>query len=73
MQHNPGSGVLLPKFEIVTEPEPEVLEQTTEERSEEERLEDYFKLVKSGKCGTVTDNNGGKSRKLGKKKKEKSN
>jgi len=42
VQHNPGSGVLLPEFEIVTEPEPEVLEQTTEERSEEERLEDYL-------------------------------
>jgi len=66
VQHNPGSGVLLPEFEIVTEPEPEVLEQTTEERSEEERMEDYFKLVKSGKCGTVTDNDGGKSWKLGK-------
>lgn len=66
VQYNPGSGVLLPEFEIVTEPEPEVLEQATEERSEEERMEDYLKLLKSGKCGTVTDNDGGKSRKLGK-------
>ena len=64
--YNPGSGILLPEFEIVTEAEPEILEQSTEERSEEDRMEDYYKLVKSGKCGSVAGDDGGKSWKLGK-------
>ena len=48
MQYIPSAGILLLEFEIVTESEPMVSE-TRSERSEEERMEDYRKFVKSSK------------------------
>ena len=51
VRYNSGFGILLPEFEIITETEPEISEQVMGERSEEERMEDYLKFVRSGKCG----------------------
>ena len=51
VRYNSGFGILLPEFEIITETEPEISEQVMGERSEEERMEDYLKFVKTGKCG----------------------
>ena len=50
----PSAGVLLPEFEIVTEAEPEHPVVEEEERSESERMEDYYKFVKSGKYKEIT-------------------
>ena len=51
--YNPSSGVVLTKYEIVTELEPDLSchGNGEEERSEEERTADYYKYIKSGKCG----------------------
>ena len=51
VRYNSGFGILLPEFEIITETEPGISEQMIGERSEEERMEDYLKFVRSGKCG----------------------
>ena len=51
VQYNSGFGILLPELEVITETEPEISEQVMGERSEKERMEDYLKFVKSGKCG----------------------
>ena len=48
MQYVPSTGILLLEFEIVTESEPKGSESRVE-RSEEERMEDYLKFVKSSK------------------------
>ena len=53
LNYSPGSGVVLPEYEIVTEVEPDLTshENGEQERSEEERMADYYKFIKSGKCG----------------------
>ena len=53
LNYNPGSGVALPEYEIVTELEPDLSchGNGEQERSEEERMADYYKYIKSGKCG----------------------
>lgn len=48
MQYVPSTGVLLLEYEIMTEPEP-MGSESRAERSEEERMEDYLKFVKSSK------------------------
>ena len=50
-RYNSGFGIQLPELEVITETEPEISEQVMGERSEEERMEDYLKFVRSGKCG----------------------
>ena len=53
LNYSPSSGVVLPEYEIVTEVEPDLTshENGEQERSEEERMADYYKFIKSGKCG----------------------
>ena len=52
LNYNPSSGVVLPGYEIVTELEPDLTSHGNGERSEEERMADYYKFMKSGKCGS---------------------
>ena len=59
LTYEPSSGVALPEFEIVTEDEPEV-KIKPHERSEEDRMKDYYKYVQSEKYpGHITGDNAG--------------
>ena len=53
LNYDPSSGVALPEYEIVTELEPDLTSRGNgeQERSEEERMADYYKYIESGKCG----------------------
>ena len=53
LNYDPSSSVVLPEYEIVTELEPELTSHGNreQERSEEERMADYYKYIESGKCG----------------------
>jgi pre-rRNA-processing protein TSR4 len=53
LNYDPSSGVVLPEYEIVTELEPDLVSHGNgeQERSEEERMADYYKYIESGKCG----------------------
>ena len=53
LNYDPSSGVALPEYEIVTELEPDLTSHGNgeQERSEEERMADYYKYIESGKCG----------------------
>ena len=53
LNYSPCSNVVLPEYEIVTELEPDLTSHGNgeQERSEEERMADYYKYIKSGKCG----------------------
>ena len=53
LSYNPSSGVVLPEYKIVTELELDLTSHGNGERkrSEEERMADYYKFIKSGKCG----------------------
>ena len=55
LNYDPSSGVVLPEYEIVTELELDLAshENGEQERSEEERMADYYKFIKSGKCGAA--------------------
>jgi hypothetical protein len=43
-------GILLPQFEIVIEPEGELLEDL---KTEEERVQEFERMVQEGKAGTL--------------------
>ena len=53
LNYSPSSGIVLPEYEIVTEVELDLTScgNGEQERSEEERMADYYKFIKSGKCG----------------------
>ena len=53
LNYDPSSGVALPKYEIVTELEPDLTLHGNgeQERSEEERMADYYKYIESGNSG----------------------
>ena len=55
LDYNPSGGVVLPEYEIVTELEPDLTTHGNgeQERSEEERMADYYEFIKSGKCGAA--------------------
>ncbi len=59
LQYSVGAGILLPEFEIVTEAEPEFSEEP-KTRGDEEKMEEYRRMVASGKYVGVDD--GGKMR-----------
>lgn len=48
LSYDPSYGLILPEFEIVTEDEPEIKKQPLE-RSEEERMKEYYRFVQSEK------------------------
>ena len=52
LKYSPSKGILLPEYEIVTELEPDCMSlgNGKPERSEEDRMADYHKFIKSGKC-----------------------
>jgi hypothetical protein len=43
-------GILLPQFEIMTEPEEELLDDL---RTEDERVQEFERMVQEGKAGTL--------------------
>ena len=63
MPYRPEQDVLLPEFEIVRETEPSVTEQPkAAERSEEERMKDYYEFISSSEySGSKADDGVGES------------
>ena len=68
LEYNPSLGVVFDEFEIVTEMEPEAARESKKaERSEEDRMKDYYKFIASNKYSDIAEvkRRGGKKQSSG--------